>query len=72
MTNLDVPFDTSPAVIVGDTADAYLQRARTILRNENVNPTVTMELSPERGGVLCGIDETLALQIGRASWRGRV
>ncbi len=61
MTNLDVPFDTSPAVIVGDTADAYLQRARTILRNENVNPTVTMELSPERGGVLCGIDETLAL-----------
>ncbi len=54
-------FDTRPATLVGDTADVYLQRALTILRNEGVNPTVTMEFFPQRDGVLCGILEVRAL-----------
>jgi nicotinate phosphoribosyltransferase len=55
------PFEIRPAVRVGETADVYLQRALTILRNENVNPTVTMEFFPARSGVLCGMDEALIL-----------
>lgn len=54
-------FQIRQAIRVGDTADIHLSRAIAILRNENVNPTVTMELSPQRSGVLCGIDETLEL-----------
>jgi nicotinate phosphoribosyltransferase len=55
------PFEIRPAIRVGETADVYLQRALTILRNENVNPTVTMEFLPERSGVLCGMEEVLML-----------
>ena len=49
------------SVLVGDTSDVYLQRTMTILRNENINPTVTMEFFPERGGVLCGVREVRSL-----------
>ena len=34
------------SVLVGDTSDVYLQRTLTILRNENINPTVVMEFFP--------------------------
>lgn len=54
-------FDTRPATLVGDTADVYLQRSLTVLRNEGLNPTVTMEFFPKRDGVLCGIHEVRAL-----------
>jgi len=54
-------FEISRPVLVGDTADVYLQRALTILRNEGVNPTVTMELTPERSGVICGLTEAKVL-----------
>ena len=50
-------FEIRRPVLVGDTADVFLQRTQTILRNESINPTVTMEFSPTRGGVLCGILE---------------
>ena len=49
------------SVLVGDTSDIYLQRTLTILRNENVNPTVTMEFFPERDGMLCGVREVRSL-----------
>ncbi len=49
------------SVLVGDTSDIYLQRTLTILRNENVNPTVTMEFFPEREGMLCGVREVRSL-----------
>ena len=55
------PFEIRPSIRVGETADVYLQRTLTILRNEGVNPTVAMELFPQRVGTLCGIDEVLAL-----------
>ena len=41
----------------GTRRDVYLQRTVTILRNESINPMVAMEFAPEKGGVLCGINE---------------
>ncbi len=54
-------FEIRRPVLVGDTADIYLQRTQTILRNEGVNPVVTMEFRPERDGVFCGLSEVQAL-----------
>ena len=54
-------FEIRRPVLVGDTADVYLQRTLTILRNESINPVVTMEFSPARSGVFCGIAEVRAL-----------
>ena len=54
-------FEIRRPVLVGDTADVYLQRTLTILRNEGVNPVVTMEFSPERAGVFCGLTEVKVL-----------
>ena len=59
MVNHD--FDIRPPILVGDTADVYLQRTLTILRNEGVNPTVTMEFFPARSGLFCGIREVRVL-----------
>ena len=54
-------FDIRPTILVGDTADVSFQRTLTILRNEGINPTVTMEFSAKRPGVFCGIKEVRAL-----------
>jgi nicotinate phosphoribosyltransferase len=54
-------FEIRRPVLVGDSADVYLQRTLTILRNEGINPEVTMEFSPERGGVFCGLAEARVL-----------
>ena len=58
---VNAEFEIRRPVLVGDTADVYLQRALTILRNEGINPDLAMEFAPERGGVLCGILEVRAL-----------
>ena len=57
-------FELAPSLLVGDRADVQSQRTQTILRTENVSPTVTLEFSPVRDGVLCGIAEVRAL-LGR-------
>lgn len=54
-------FEIRPSVLVGDTADIYLQRTLTILRNEGINPNVTMEFVAQRRGTFCGIREVRAL-----------
>ena len=54
-------FEIRRPVLVGDTADVYLQRTLTILRNEGLNPIVTMEFAPERSGVFCGLAEARVL-----------
>ena len=54
-------FDVLPSVLVGDRSDVQSQRMQTILRNENVSPTVTLEFMPVRDGVLSGINEVRAL-----------
>ena len=64
-------FDIRRSLLVGDTADVYYQRALTVLRNESLNPIVTMEFFPQRAGVICGIKEARALlgSIPPASFR---
>jgi len=54
-------FEVRPSVMVGDTADVSFHRGITILRNEGINPVVTMEFSPVEGGVFCGIREVKTL-----------
>ena len=54
-------FDIRRPILVGDTADVYLQRTLHILRSEGINPVVTMEFAPARDGLFCGIAEIRAL-----------
>lgn len=54
-------FDVLPSVLIGDRSDVQAQRILTILRNDGINPSVTMEFSPSQDGVLCGVDEVRAL-----------
>jgi len=54
-------FDIRPSVLVGDTADVSLQRTLTVLRNEGLNPTVTVEFFPSHPGIFCGIKEVKLL-----------
>ena len=67
-------FEVKRPVLVGDTADVYLQRTLTILRNESINPDVAMEFAPTRAGVFCGITEVRTLlarvlpETGREVW----
>jgi nicotinate phosphoribosyltransferase len=64
MVNINIPsspFEIRPSVRVGETADVYLQRTLTILRNESANPTVAMEFFAERSGLLCGVREVRSL-----------
>ncbi len=59
MVNAD--FEIRRSVLVGETADVYLQRTLTILRNEGRNPVVSLEFSPQRAGIFCGIAEVRGL-----------
>ena len=67
-------FEVKRPVLVGDTADVYLQRTLTILRNESINPDVAMEFAPKRAGVFCGVSEVKTLlarvlpETGREVW----
>ncbi len=54
-------FTIWPAVLMGETADVYFQRTTAVLRNESINPVVTMEFFPHRAGLLCGVKECLTL-----------
>jgi nicotinate phosphoribosyltransferase len=54
-------FEPSEAVLSGETADVYFARTVDILRREGLNPVATMEVFPSRAGVLCGIEEVMAL-----------
>ena len=54
-------FDARAQVLLGDTANVELQRAQTILRSENLNPSVSLELFSDKDGVVCGINESVEL-----------
>ena len=58
---MTVLFDPDDEILSGDTADVYFIRAQQILRHENLNPIVTVEVFTSREGVLCGLREALAL-----------
>ncbi len=67
-------FESPRSVLVGDTADIFLHRALTILRNEGINPDVAMEFTCDRDGVIAGISEVRSLlsqvlpETGRELW----
>ncbi len=67
-------FEVKRPVLIGDTADVYLQRTLTILRNESINPDVAMEFAPRRAGIFCGVSEVRTLlarvlpETGREVW----
>ena len=54
-------FDIRPSILVGDTADVFLHRTLSILRGEGLNPHVSMEFSPSRAGIFCGLREVRSL-----------
>ena len=54
-------FEVHPSILSGDTADIYFLRTRDILREEGINPVVTMEVFPSRPGLVCGMREVMAL-----------
>jgi len=49
------------AILNGDTADLYFHNTRTILAREGLDPVVTMEIFPNRAGILCGMNEAMEL-----------
>ena len=54
-------FAPADVIVKGDSADVYFHRTLDILKREKLNPTVIMEVFPNGSGILCGMDETLAL-----------
>lgn len=54
-------FQVRPSVMVGDTAEVSLHRGITVLRNEGINPVVTMEFQSVGSGRFCGVREAKAL-----------
>lgn len=74
MTTREREFEIGRSLLVGDTADIYLHRTLTILRNEGLNPEVVMEFFAQRAGVFCGINEVKSLlsrilpETGREVW----
>lgn len=54
-------FSPSEAILRGDTADIYFARTIEILEKEGLNPRAVMEVFPNEDGILCGVEEVLAL-----------
>jgi len=53
-------FQPAAEVLSGETADVYLERARSILAAEHLDPVVTMEVFAREEAILCGAEEALA------------
>ena len=53
-------FQPAAEVLSGETADVYLDRARSILAAEHLDPVVTMEVFAREEAILCGAEEALA------------
>ena len=54
-------FEPAAAVLSGETTDIYFAHTIEILRHEALNPVATMQVFPNRAGILCGIEEVKAL-----------
>ena len=65
-------FEIHQSILSGETADIYFLRTRDILRNEGINPIVTMEVFPLRDGILCGIKEVKSLLVKVIPQEGEV
>jgi nicotinate phosphoribosyltransferase len=53
-------FQPAADVLSGETADVYFERTAAILKAENLDPVVTMELFARADAVLCGAEESIA------------
>jgi nicotinate phosphoribosyltransferase len=49
------------SALAKDKADLYFINAQTILYSDQRNPVITMEIFPNRSGILCGMREVLGL-----------
>ena len=63
-------FEPREDVLSGETADIYFARTVEIMRKEGLNPVATMEFFASRAGVLCGMDEVMAL-LSRVLTKGK-
>jgi nicotinate phosphoribosyltransferase len=54
-------FVPAADVLSGETADVYFRRTIDILEKEDLDPVAVMEVFPNRAGLLCGIEEAVAL-----------
>jgi nicotinate phosphoribosyltransferase len=43
----------------GPASDVYFQRATTTLAGEKIDPVVGMDFFPERGGIICGVNQAV-------------
>ena len=53
-------FQPAADVLSGETADVYFERAAAILRAEQLDPIVAMEIFARSDGILCGAEEAIA------------
>lgn len=61
-TNVPSPhFDIPDSIASAQAADVYFIRTVQVLKEENIDPTATMEVFPSREGILCGMNEAHAL-----------
>lgn len=54
-------FEPSAKVLSGETTDIYFKYTVDILSAEKINPMTTMEIFPNSGGILCGVEEVKEL-----------
>ena len=57
----DLKMNLVESALSEDVADVYFARTRAILVREGLNPVVTMEVFPNKDGILCGMREVRAL-----------
>ena len=61
LANDEALFAPSPTTLAGRNADIYFLRAKQIMDAEGLSPNITMEIFPNGDGLLCGMNEALAL-----------
>ena len=54
-------FEPRRAILIGDVGDIRHQRNAAVLRNNSLNPIVTMEFYTTQDGVICGLTEIMSL-----------
>jgi len=54
-------FEARRAILIGDVGDIRHQRNAAVLRNNSLNPIVTMEFYTTQDGVICGLTEIMSL-----------
>ena len=57
-------FDLNKLVLVGETVEASLRRTSEILRDQGLNPNVTIEFISKEQGVLVDMEKFLKLFLG--------